>query len=122
MCPQGPLVTADIVGIAKELDRSLQAVSRAVGAALLLSTGISTPGWSALGLRLGKRPVYLLSTLFMFASSMIASYSKSFLRLPLHYELKNQSAKDYNMFLGGPLNYIPDSGLIPILIFKAHAY
>ena len=76
MCSEGPLVNVDTVGIAKELDRSLQAISRAVGAAFLLPMGISTLVWSALSFRLGKRPAYLFSTLLMFASSMIGAYSR----------------------------------------------
>ena len=68
-------MNADTVGIAKELDRSLQAVSRAVGSAFLLPLGLSTLVWSALSIKVGKRPVFLASTLFMFTSSMIASYS-----------------------------------------------
>lgn len=54
---QGNLVSADQTGIAMELDRSLQAVSRALGSTLVLALAFSTIVWSVLSTKLGKRPV-----------------------------------------------------------------
>lgn len=75
-CAQGPLVSDDIVGIAVELDRSIQAVSRALGSALALSLALSTVAWSAFSTKFGKRPIFLASTLMMLGGSIISSYSK----------------------------------------------
>ena len=74
-CHKGPLVSSDIPQMATEFDRSLQAVSRALGSALVLALAFATVAWSALSIKFGKRPVFLLSTLMMFAGSMIAGFS-----------------------------------------------
>lgn len=71
----GPLVSADLPGIAAELDRSLQAVSRALGSALVLALAFATVVWSALSVKIGKRPVFLASTLCMLGGSIIAGFS-----------------------------------------------
>ena len=54
---KGPLVSADQVGIAAEFDRSVQAISRAFGSALVLALAIATVVWSMLSVKFGKRPV-----------------------------------------------------------------
>ena len=46
-----------MVGMAQEFDRSVQALARALGSALVLALAFSTVVWSALSLKLGKRPV-----------------------------------------------------------------
>ena len=93
-------MSADIVSIAAELGRSIQATSRALGSALVLALAFSTVVWSVLSLKLGKRPVstvligtfegyfrkvyqylntekvFLASTLLMFGGAMISSFSK----------------------------------------------
>ncbi|PAV15819.1 MFS general substrate transporter [Pyrrhoderma noxium] len=74
----GPLVSADIVSIAAELGRSIQATSRALGSALVLALAFSTVVWSVLSLKLGKRPVFLASTLLMFGGAMISSFTKDY--------------------------------------------
>ncbi|KAL5525242.1 hypothetical protein ACEPAF_9111 [Sanghuangporus sanghuang] len=74
----GPIVSADIVTMATEFDRSLQAISRALGSALVLALAFATVVWSVLSVKLGKRPVFLASTLLMFAGSMVASYTKNY--------------------------------------------
>ncbi|KAL5498209.1 hypothetical protein ACEPAH_2339 [Sanghuangporus vaninii] len=74
----GPIVSADIVAMATEFDRSLQAISRALGSALVLALAFATIVWSVLSVKLGKRPVFLASTLLMFAGSMVASYTKNY--------------------------------------------
>ncbi|KAI5118632.1 hypothetical protein M0805_006999 [Coniferiporia weirii] len=74
----GPLVSADLVDMATEFDRSVQAISRALGSALVLALAIATVVWSVLSLKFGKRPVFLASTLLMFAGSMIASFTSGY--------------------------------------------
>ncbi|KAL5478934.1 hypothetical protein ACEPAI_2221 [Sanghuangporus weigelae] len=74
----GPLVSAHIVTMAAEFDRSVQAISRALGSALVLSLAFATIFWSVFSIKLGKRPVFLASTLLMFAGSMVASYTKNY--------------------------------------------
>jgi MFS family permease len=76
---QGPLVSADVVGIAMELDKSIQAISRALGSALVLALALATVVWSALSVKLGKRGPFLASTLLMLAGSIIASYSRLYI-------------------------------------------
>ena len=75
---QGPLVSADLVAIAVELDRSVQALARALGSALVLALALATVVWSVMSVKIGKRPVFLMSTLLMFAGTMISSYSQYF--------------------------------------------
>ena len=53
-------MSADQVGIAAEFDRSVQAISRAFGSALVLALAISTVVWSMLSVKFGKRPVCML--------------------------------------------------------------
>ncbi|KLO13097.1 MFS general substrate transporter [Schizopora paradoxa] len=72
----GPLVSADLVNIAIELDRSVQALARALGSALVLALALATVVWSVMSVKIGKRPVFLMSTLLMFAGTMISSYSR----------------------------------------------
>jgi len=74
----GPLVSADTVQMAAEFDRSLQAVSRALGSALVLALAFATVGWSVLSVKIGKRPVFLASTLLMLAGSLISSFTKNY--------------------------------------------
>ncbi|THG97134.1 hypothetical protein EW145_g7668, partial [Phellinidium pouzarii] len=74
----GPLVSADLVAMAAEFDRSVQATSRALGSALVLALAIATVIWSVISLKLGKRPVFLASTILMFAGSMITSFTSSY--------------------------------------------
>ncbi|EJD04924.1 MFS general substrate transporter [Fomitiporia mediterranea MF3/22] len=74
----GPIVSADLVGIAAEFDRSVQAISRALGSALVLALAFATVVWSVSSIKFGKRPVFLLSSLMMFAGSMIASFTKNY--------------------------------------------
>ena len=69
-------MSADAVVIAGEFDRSIQAVSRAQGSSLVLTLAFATDVWSVLSVKLGKRPVFLASTLLMFAGAMIASWSE----------------------------------------------
>lgn len=45
--------------MAFEFNRSVQAISRAQGSGLVLALAFSTVVWSALSLKLGKRPVCL---------------------------------------------------------------
>lgn len=103
---QGPLVYADLVGIAAEFDRSVQATARAQGSAALLALALATVVWSVLSVKLGKRPVYLACTIIMFAGAMLCSFGE------LH-PLLDQSpvsdtfallshflAKDFNVMLG----------------------
>ena len=78
---QGPLVSSDIPEMALEFDRSIQAVSRALGSALVLALAFATVIWSALSVKFGKRPIFLLSTLMMFAGSMLAGFSSYLLIL-----------------------------------------
>lgn len=74
--PQGPIVSANLVEIAIEFNRSDAAIARALGSALVLALAFATVTWSVLSVKFGKRPVFLLCTLLMFAGSMIASFSE----------------------------------------------
>ncbi|KAH8112106.1 MFS general substrate transporter [Phellopilus nigrolimitatus] len=74
----GTLVSADVVAMALEFDRSVQAISRALGSALVLALALSTVVWSVLSLKIGKRPVFLASTIMMFAGAMIASFTSTY--------------------------------------------
>ncbi|KAH8112107.1 MFS general substrate transporter [Phellopilus nigrolimitatus] len=74
----GPLVTTDVVAMAGEFDRSVQAISRALGSALVLALALSTVVWSVISLKIGKRPVFLASTIMIFAGAMIASFTSTY--------------------------------------------
>ncbi|KAF8588854.1 MFS general substrate transporter [Ramaria rubella] len=80
----GPLVSADLVGLALEFNVSLQAMSRALGTALVATLAIATMVWSMFSVTWGKRPVYLASTLIMLAGCIVSG-----------------EAKTYNVLLGG---------------------
>lgn len=80
----GPLVSADMVNLAAEFDVSLQAMSRALGTALVTTLAIATMVWSMISVTWGKRPVYLASTLMMMTGSIVSG-----------------EAKTYNVLLGG---------------------
>ncbi|KZS96641.1 MFS general substrate transporter [Sistotremastrum niveocremeum HHB9708] len=74
----GPLVSADLVGIAAELDRSISAIARALGSALVLALAFATVAWSVLSVKIGKRPVFLASTLLMLAGSVISGFTNDY--------------------------------------------
>ncbi|KIJ51227.1 hypothetical protein M422DRAFT_244411 [Sphaerobolus stellatus SS14] len=80
----GPLVSADMVNLATEFHVSLQAMSRALGTALVATLAIATMVWSMISVKWGKRPVYLASTLIMLVGCLVAG-----------------EAKTYNVLLGG---------------------
>lgn len=65
-------VSADLVGLAAEFDVSIQAMSRALGTALVATLAIATMVWSMLSVTWGKRPVYLASTLIMLAGCIVS--------------------------------------------------
>ncbi|EPQ60393.1 MFS general substrate transporter [Gloeophyllum trabeum ATCC 11539] len=74
----GPLVSADLVNLAAEFHTSLQATSRALGSALTAALAIATVIWSALAVKIGKRPVFLASTLIMMAGAIMSAYAHSY--------------------------------------------
>ena len=101
------MVSADLVGIAAELDRSLSAIARAMGSALVLALAFATTTWSAISIKTGKRPVLygfflhfsrntslnavhyrnsLVSTLLMFAGCMISAFSERPVLLTTFFE------------------------------------
>ena len=73
---QGPLVSANLVEIAIEFNRSDGAIARSLGSALVLALAFATVTWSVISVKFGKRPVFLVCTLLMFAGSMISGFSE----------------------------------------------
>ncbi|BGO93095.1 hypothetical protein NBRC10512_003280 [Rhodotorula toruloides] len=74
----GPLVAGAQVEMAQIFGVSLQAMSRALGTALVATLGIATLVWAPLATKYGKRPVYLLSTVFMLVGTIVASEAKTY--------------------------------------------
>ncbi|BGP21868.1 hypothetical protein JCM10295v2_000743 [Rhodotorula toruloides] len=74
----GPLVAGAQVEMAQIFGVSLQAMSRALGTALVATLGIATLVWAPIGTKYGKRPVYLLSTIFMLVGTIVASEAKTY--------------------------------------------
>ncbi|KDQ63300.1 hypothetical protein JAAARDRAFT_202771 [Jaapia argillacea MUCL 33604] len=74
----GPLVSADIVGLAVEFNVSIQAMSRALGSALVAALAVATVIWTAISIKIGKRPVFLISTIIMMVGSVMSAYSKNY--------------------------------------------
>lgn len=50
-----------------------QSISIALGTSLVTTLAISTVIWSALSAKIGKRPVYLVASVFMFIGVIISS-------------------------------------------------
>ena len=73
---QGPLVSANLVEIATEFNRSDGAIARALGSALVLALAFATVTWSVISVKFGKRPVFLVCTVMMLAGSLLAGFSK----------------------------------------------
>lgn len=65
-----------MVNLAAEFDVSLQAMSRALGTALVATLAIATMVWSMISVTWGKRPVYLASTLIMLTGSIVSGEGK----------------------------------------------
>lgn len=92
----GPLVAGAQVEMAEIFGVSIQAMSRALGTALVATLGIATLVWgefgfsapavhfvelfpaAPIGTKYGKRPVYLASTLFMLIGTIVASEAKTY--------------------------------------------
>lgn len=66
-----------MVHLATVFNVSIQAMSRALGTALVTTLAVATMVWSMISVKWGKRPVYLASTLFMLAGSLLAGEGES---------------------------------------------
>ncbi|TFK56679.1 MFS general substrate transporter [Heliocybe sulcata] len=74
----GPLVSADLVNLAAEFHVSLQAISRALGSALAAALSIATVVWSAIAVKIGKRPVFLASSIIMMVGAVMSAYANTY--------------------------------------------
>ncbi|GJJ08529.1 hypothetical protein Clacol_002747 [Clathrus columnatus] len=76
--PSDDPVSADLVGLAAEFNVSVQAMSRALGTALVATLAIATMVWSMLSVTWGKRPIYLASTLIMLIGCIVSGEAKTY--------------------------------------------
>ncbi|GAA6047237.1 hypothetical protein JCM3770_006964 [Rhodotorula araucariae] len=74
----GPLVSGAQVELAVIFGVSISAISRALGTALVTTLGLSTVIWAAFSTKFGKRPVYILATVFMAVGCIVAGESKTY--------------------------------------------
>ncbi|GAA5988383.1 hypothetical protein JCM11641_005457 [Rhodosporidiobolus odoratus] len=110
----GPLLSAGQVSLAAEFGVSLQAISRALGTALVTTLAISTIFWAALATKFGKRPVYIAATIFMLVGTIIAGEAKTYGTLlgariiqgigqaPLEFLVGSSIADIYHVHQRGP--------------------
>ncbi|KAJ7746278.1 MFS general substrate transporter [Mycena metata] len=73
----GPLVAADQTRIAAEFNASPGAFAKVLSSYFVLVLGVSTIFLQVGSVKLGKRPIYLVTSLLLCASTVWASYTKS---------------------------------------------
>lgn len=69
----GPLVSGAQVQMAALFDTSLSNISRILGTSLVATLAVSTIFWSALAVKIGKRPVYIISSVLLIIGTIISS-------------------------------------------------
>lgn len=73
----GPLVSGAQVQMAAIFDTSLSNISRILGTSLVATLAVSTIFWSALAVKIGKRPVYIISSVLLIIGTIISSQAKT---------------------------------------------